>query len=127
MTDQKLKLIDRYVVYMLINKNMFLGDLMITNQGIAFKSQADLKSDSIKIAGGILFGTGPYQIYAKNNDFDLLIPNDQIANVEIQKKMIVMKNLVVTTKNKEEIIFRFGMLSPQKALDQITECRTSNP
>ena len=116
MSDKAFEVLDHFTVYIIINKNMFLGSLMVTNQGVAFKSQHDIKSDAFRVAGGILFGTGPYNIYAPQGDhiFDVLLPYSEIASVEIQKSTLIINNLVVKTKQGEELRFKFGMLSPKK-------------
>ena len=119
MSDKNIKILDQWTVYMLHNRNMYLGHLLVTDTGIAFQSMADLRSDSIRVAGGLTLGTGPYSIYAKENKLEFILPYTEITNVEIKKKLFILKNLVINTKKCEELVFRFGMLSPQKALDLI--------
>lgn len=115
-TNQDLgNLLGDWHVYVLADRNMFAGKLEVYDQGVHFWSSDDLKSDAIAVTGALTFGIG----VAKRSYKDFTLNYKEITNVEIIKKYLIMQNLVITTNMGEKLTFRFGMLSPKKALDAI--------
>lgn len=108
-------LIADWHVYIFADKNMFAGKLAVYDKGVGFRSHDDLKSDATAIAGALTFGVG----VAKKNYRDFTLSYDEIASVEVKKQLLIMQNLVITTKVGDQLTFRFGVLSPKKAVAEI--------
>jgi len=90
------------------------GKLHVTDRFLHFEAGLSLDKNA-----GVLISKRikPFE----KSEEHLAIPLGEIAGAEIVKKGFLLKSLVVRLVGGEELPFHFGAMSPQKALDGLTE------
>jgi hypothetical protein len=90
------------------------GKLHVTDRNLHFEAGLSLEKNAPALLSNRIRAF-------KISDEHLTIPLGEIAGGEIVKKGFLNKSLVVRLKTGEEVSFHFGAMSPQKALDSLTE------
>ncbi len=80
------------------------GKIYLTNKYFRYNQQGSFREGE--------------EIHVEDQKF-LAIPYDQIRKAEIVKKFFIFKNLRLCLDSGDDLVFRFGVMSPQKALDTI--------
>lgn len=88
------------------------GKIYVTDRYVRF--------DSEFVLGHVKEGIRTHLLLV-NDGKHLAVPYDQIAKAQVQKQFFIMKNLALNLKSGEEMTFRFGVLSPQKACEAIMQ------
>ena len=86
------------------------GKIHVTNQFLRYNQQGSL--------GHVKEGARKHLIHVADQEF-LAVPYDQIRKVEVAKQLLIFKSLKVTLESGDELEFRFGVMSPQAAADEI--------
>ncbi|MFC1461495.1 hypothetical protein ACFLQR_03130 [Verrucomicrobiota bacterium] len=89
------------------------GMLHVTDKGVHFEAGLSLKENA-----GAQIGIG-IQAF-KMSDRHVTIPYSEIAEVKIEKKLLILKTLNIILKSGKELSMRFGAMSPQAAYDAIS-------
>lgn len=90
------------------------GKIHITNLNFHFAAGLSLE----KNAASLMTNYQHIKAFEKSEEH-LTIPFSEIAGGEIVKKGFLLKSLAVKLKAGEELLFHFGAMNPQKALDAL--------
>jgi len=97
-----------HVVFPFHREEFYSGELFMTNKHFHFNSKYGFGKEKHEIEE---------HFRVVDHDKHIVIEYDQIKNIEIKKTAILMNNLVVTLNSGEEVTFRFGFMSANKALE----------
>lgn len=97
-----------HVVFPFHRGEFYSGELFMTNKHFHFNA---------KFGFGKEEGEIEEHFRVVDHDKHIVIEYDQIEEVKINKRALLMNDLVVTLKSKEEVTFRFGFMSANKALE----------
>ncbi|MEZ5496453.1 MAG: hypothetical protein R3F25_06440 [Gammaproteobacteria bacterium] len=86
------------------------GKIYVTNKYFRYNQQGSLEQ--------VQQGFRKHLIHVDNQKF-LAVPYNEIEKAEIVKQLVIFKNLKLTLKSGESLTFRFGVMSPQNAVDAI--------
>lgn len=90
------------------------GRIYVTSKYLRYNQQGSL--------GHVSEGTRKHLVHVQDTAF-LAIPYDEIAKVEIVKQLVIFKTLRVCLKSGDDVSFRFGVMSPKKAVEAINRQR----
>jgi hypothetical protein len=90
------------------------GKIYVTNKYLRYNQQGSL--------GHVSEGTRKHLIHVQDKEF-LAIPYNDILTVEIVKHLFIFKTLRVSLTSGDDLSFRFGVMSPEKAVDAINRHR----
>ncbi|PCJ60859.1 MAG: hypothetical protein COA79_07310 [Planctomycetota bacterium] len=106
--DEGESVIDSWSIYILkaASVNNSAGKIYVTNKNFRF----DIQTSMVNSPAGLMLA---------NDGRHLVVPYSEIAKVELQTQLLIMKNLKLELKSGEVYVFRFGILSPAKAIEEI--------
>lgn len=95
------------------NSVKITGKLHVTDKNAHFEAGLSLKENA---AADISIGIQAFE----KSDKHVTIPFNEIAEVRITKKFLILKTLNIVLKTGKELALHFGAVSPQKACDAIS-------
>ena len=97
-----------HAVFPFHRQEFYSGELFMTNKHFHFNAKYGFGKEEKEIEE---------HFRVVDHDKHIVIEYDQIENVEIKKRAILMNDFVVSLKSGEEVTFRFGFLPANKALE----------